>query len=61
MAEISKTDVLKKLENSTNSLISTHKRLCLPLIIRMCKKMENGIKFGDIKVSESKIVDGHHR
>lgn len=61
MAEITKADVLKVLEDSKDSLISTHKRLCLPLIIRMYKKMANGIKFGDIKVSDSKIVDGHHR
>ncbi len=61
MAEITKADVLKALEDSKDSLISTHKRLCLPLIIRMYKKMENGIKFGDIKVSDSTIVDGHHR
>lgn len=61
MTEINKADILKALVDSKDSLISTHKRLCLPLIIRMYKKMENGIKFGDIKVSNSTIVDGHHR
>ena len=61
MLEINKADILTALEDSKDSLISTHKRLCLPLIIRMYKKMENGIKFNAIKVSESIIVDGHHR
>lgn len=61
MLEINKADILTALEDSRDSLISTHKRLCLPLIIRMYKKMENGIKFDAIKVSESTIVDGHHR
>lgn len=61
MSEIKKNDILKALEESKDALISTHKRLCLPLIIRMYKKMENGIKFDAIKVSESTIVDGHHR
>ncbi len=61
MLEINKADILTALEDSKDSLISTHKRLCLPLIIRMYKKMENGIKFDAIKVSESTIVDGHHR
>ncbi|WP_318640269.1 hypothetical protein [Flavobacterium ardleyense] len=61
MLEINKADILTALEDIKDSLISTHKRLCLPLIIRMYKKMENGIKFDAIKVSESTIVDGHHR
>ncbi len=61
MLEINKADILTALEVSKDSLISTHNRLCLPLIIRMYKKMENGIKFDAIKVSESTIVDGHHR
>lgn len=61
MGEIDKKVILKALENSKDILISTHKRLCLPLIIRMYKKMENGIKFDAIKVSDSTIVDGHHR
>ena len=61
MSEIKKAAILKALETSKDSLISTHKRLCLPLIIRMYKKMENGIKFDAIKVSDSTIVDGHHR
>ena len=61
MKDKNKTDILRALEESKVTLISTHKRLCLPLINRMYKKMKNGIKFGDIKVSDSTIVDGHHR
>jgi hypothetical protein len=40
---------------------STHAKLCLPIIKRMCNKMKYGIRFGEIKVSDNLIIDGHHR
>lgn len=42
-------------------LSSTHSRLCLPVIIRIYKKMAAGIRFPGIKVENKLICDGHHR
>ena len=42
-------------------LKSTHQRLCLPVIVRIYKKMSIGIKFSGIKVDGDVIIDGHHR
>lgn len=42
-------------------LKSTHERLCLPIIIRIYKKMLLGIKFPSIKIHGDLIIDGHHR
>lgn len=39
----------------------SHKRLCLPIINRICQKMSNGLKFDDIKIFENLVLDGHHR
>ena len=61
MDKITKKIILKAIEKSENHLKSSHKKLCLPIINRIYKKMINGIKFDDIKVCESLIIDGHHR
>jgi hypothetical protein len=42
-------------------LKSTHYKLCIPIIKRMCQKMLIGIKFDDIKICDDLIIDGHHR
>ncbi|SCX93054.1 hypothetical protein SAMN05192588_0311 [Nonlabens sp. Hel1_33_55] len=42
-------------------LNSTHSKLCIPIIYRIYKKMGAGIRFDDIKVDETLIIDGHHR
>jgi len=42
-------------------LISTHHQLSIPIIKRICQKMQYGIKFNGIKVFENLIIDGHHR
>ena len=42
-------------------LYSTHSKLCIPIIYRIYKKMGAGIRFDDIKVDETLIIDGHHR
>jgi hypothetical protein len=49
------------LSNNKIEFKSTHHRLSLPIINRICKKMKNGIKFDDIKIFENLIIDGHHR
>jgi hypothetical protein len=40
---------------------ATQPKLCAPIISRICRKMEHGIKFEDIKVCDDLIIDGHHR
>ena len=61
MKEINKEQILNAIATSDNVLIATHRKLCLPIINRIYKKMINGIKFDDIKVCETLIIDGHHR
>lgn len=39
----------------------THERLCYPVVERIFKKMNIGIKFTGIKVDGNIIIDGHHR
>jgi hypothetical protein len=40
---------------------ATQSRICIPIILRMCRKMAYGIKFDEIKVCDNMIIDGHHR
>jgi hypothetical protein len=55
-------EILKELFASrTPSLLATQKRLCLPVINRIYKKMRAGIFFSGIKVHDDCICDGHHR
>jgi hypothetical protein len=55
-------EILKELFASrTPSLLATQKRLCLPVINRIYKKMRAGIFFSGIKVNDDCICDGHHR
>ena len=61
METINKEVILKAIEKSDYTLITTHKKLCLPIINRIYKKMMHGIKFDDIKVCGTLIIDGHHR
>ena len=56
-----KEQILNAIATSDYVLIATHRKLCLPIINRIYKKMINGIKFDDIKVCETLIIDGHHR
>ena len=61
MENINKERILKALKESETILITTHNKLCLPIINRIYKKMINGLKFDDIKVCDTLIIDGHHR
>ena len=61
MKEINKELILKAIAISDNTLLTTHRKLCLPIINRIYKKMIYGLKFDDIKVCETLIIDGHHR
>jgi uncharacterized lipoprotein len=41
-------------------LISTHRQLSLPIIIRIYKKMKVNLSFASIQVDGQVIIDGHH-
>jgi len=43
------------------ALLSSHKKLSLPVIRRIYNKMCIEIKFDEIKVCDGIIIDGHHR
>lgn len=61
MENVNKEVILNAIKDSNYILKATHKKLCLPIINRIYKKMINGIKFDDIKVCDRLIIDGHHR
>lgn len=61
MEHINKEAILAAIKESDYSLIATYKRLSLPIINRIYKKMIHGIKFEDIKTYDKLIIDGHHR
>lgn len=61
MKPISIESALRILSEKQIELKSTHDKLCFPIIYRIAKKMEAGIKFPSIKVDGDWIIDGHHR
>ncbi len=61
MEKITKEIILDFIQKNKIELISTHQKLCLPIINRIFKKMAAGIKFSVIKVENNIICDGHHR
>lgn len=61
MQEINLETVKKLLNSSVLELTATQEALCLPILLRIYKKMKIGIQFEGIKVKDSRIVDGHHR
>ena len=59
---IDKDLILTKLKECDQVLKSNHSQLSLPIIIRISKKMAQGLKFKPIYVNKNgSIVDGHHR
>ena len=61
MEEITKKVIWDLIHKTDIELSSTHKKLCIPIINRIYKKMLAGIKFSGIKVDNNLICDGHHR
>jgi hypothetical protein len=59
MDEVTTSTILKHLEKAKYK--STHNKLSIPIINRIRKKMEYGIKFEPIRVNGDLIIDGHHR
>ena len=58
---ITKEIIADFIQNNEIELSSTHRKLCLPVINRMYKKMSFGIKFPAISAEKNLICDGHHR
>lgn len=61
MQRVTKEIIAEFINKNKFKLSSTHKKLCLPVINRIFKKMAAGIKFPGIKVESNLICDGHHR
>ena len=61
MDKLTEDRIANKIKEQKNLLLPTHNKLSLPIIIRIYRKMINGIKFRDIKVTDTLILDGHHR
>ena len=61
LERINREHIVEFIRNNNIELASTHKRLCLPIINRIFRKMSAGIKFSGIKVQDNSICDGHHR
>lgn len=59
--EITRKFLVEFIERHQLDLQATQPKLCIPIIVRLYKKMAAGIKFPGIKISESLICDGHHR
>ena len=53
------SQIIKQLEKAKYK--STQNKLSIPIINRIRKKMEYGIKFEPIKVNGGLNIDGHHR
>ena len=61
MQEITLKTVKDLLESGSLELIATQEAVCLPILQRIYKKMKIGIEFANIRVKDTRIVDGHHR
>ncbi|MCF6308235.1 MAG: hypothetical protein L3J09_09785 [Flavobacteriaceae bacterium] len=61
MDEINLKIVVDLLNSGSLNLIATQERICLPMLQRIYKKMKFGIEFDNLRVNDSRIVDGHHR
>jgi len=61
MNKITQAFIQESLNGERLELTATHKKLSIPIIYRIYKKMTVGIQFDDIKVCDHLIIDGHHR
>jgi hypothetical protein len=61
LERVTKEIIAEFISKNKFELSSTHKKLCLPVINRIFKKMSAGIKFSGIKIESNLICDGHHR
>ncbi len=62
MDEINLKTVEDLLKSDSLELVATNQgAINLPILQRINKKMKLGIKFDNIRVNDSRIVNGHHR
>ncbi len=61
MDEINLETIRELFQSGSLDLTATQPGICLPMLQRIYKKMKVGIEFEDIRVNDSRIVDGHHR
>lgn len=61
MEKVTKEIIRALILNTGIEFNSTQRKLCLPIIDRIYRKMLVGIKFSAIKVDVHLICDGHHR
>jgi len=61
MKAITIADIKAFIDKTEIPYNASQKKLCVPIINRMCQKMAHGIKFDDIKIYEDLVIDGHHR
>ncbi|MGI9192684.1 MAG: hypothetical protein ACR2IL_11240 [Chitinophagaceae bacterium] len=61
MEEHSSQKLVELIHQHKHTLKPTQLKLCLPIIHRLCKKMEMGVQFKTILVHDQLICDGHHR
>lgn len=60
--KLTQEQIVEKLYTKGATLTSKQNRISLPILIRICKKMEQKLKFEAIWVSSDNIIiEGHHR
>lgn len=61
MERITLESITEFIDNNKIPFHPSQTRLCIPIINRIYYKMLLGLKFEDIKVVDSVVLDGHHR
>lgn len=61
MDEITLKTVEVLVKSGSLELSATQGAINLPILQRIYKKMKLGIRFDNIRVNNSRIIDGHHR
>jgi hypothetical protein len=61
METITKEFIINFIDKHHIECRSSQKKLSLPIIRRLYKKMMHGIRFAAIKIDDGLICDGHHR
>lgn len=61
MQKLSLEEIKEYIENNQLELIPTQYALSVPIINRMYRKMQYGLQFDDIRISDQLIMNGHHR
>tara|TARA_B110000967_G_C18880067_1_gene560530 strand:+ start:1222 stop:1599 length:378 start_codon:yes stop_codon:yes gene_type:complete len=61
MDEINIKTVVDLVKSGSLKFTATQSAINLPILQRIYKKMKLGIRFDNIRVNNSRIIDGHHR